>query len=117
MDTYALVEMAKGNPKFTRFNKETFAIADVILAEFYGVLLREYDEQTAEYWFRKMSPYARQVPKELLKEAVKFKFENTSQNFSFFNAVGYIYSLRNGHNFLTGDTEFEGMPNVEFVRK
>ena len=116
-DTYALVEIAKDNPKFTKFNTEHFVITDLILAEFYGVLLREYNDKTAEYWFKKMSPYAQHVPKELLKEAVKFRFKNTAKNFSFFDAVGYIYSAKNSHKFLTGDKEFEGLPGVECVKK
>ena len=115
LGTYALVEIAKDNPKFTKFNKEAFVITDIILAEFYFVTLREYDVQTAEYWFRRMSPYSQPVPKELLKEAVKFRYENTAKNFSFFDAVGYIYSLKNNHKFLTGDKEFKGLPGVEFI--
>jgi predicted nucleic acid-binding protein len=111
------VEIAKDNPKFTKFNEEAFVIPDAVLAEFYGIVLREWDEQTAEYWFRKMSPFAQQTTKELLKEAVKFRHENKDKNLSFFDAVGYVYALKNGHKFLTGDKDFEGMPNVEFVRK
>ena len=117
MDTYALMEIARDNPTFTQFNKEGFVIADPTLAEFYGVLLREFNEQTAEYWFLKMSPYAVQVSKELLKAAVKFRYESRAKNFSFFDAVGYVFAVKNGHKFLTGDKEFESLPNVKFVKK
>lgn len=117
LDTSVLVEIAKDNPKFTKFNKEAFVIPDAVLAEFYGVILRDYDEQTADYWFRKMSPFAQQTTKELLKEAVKFRHENRAKNFSFFDAVGYIHAVKNGYIFLTGDGAFEGLPNVEFVKK
>ncbi len=116
-DTYALVEIANDNPKFTKFNREEFVITDETLAEFYGVILREYDEQTAEYWFRIMSPNSQSVSKELLKEAVKFRCASTAKNFSFFDAVGYVFAKAKGYKFLTGDREFEGLPNVEFVTK
>lgn len=117
LDTSVLVEIAKANPKFAKLNKEAFVIPDAILAEFYGVVLREWDEQTAEYWFNKMSPFAQQTTKELLKEAVKFRHENKAKNLSFFDAVGYVYAVKSGHKFLTGDKDFEGLPNVEFVKK
>ena len=117
MDTSVLVEIAKANPKFAKFNKEAFVIPDAVLAEFYGVVLREWDEKTAEYWFGKMSPFAQQTTKELLKEAVKFRYHNKAKNLSFFDAVGYVYAVKNGHKFLTSDKDFEGMPSVEFVKK
>ncbi len=116
-DTYALMEIARDNPVFTKFNKEDFVVADITLAEFYSVLLREFNEQTAEYWFLKMSPYAASVSKELLKAAVKFRHENKPKNLSFFDAVGYVFAVKNGNRFLTGDKDFEGLPGVEFVKK
>lgn len=116
-DTYALMEIARDNPIFTKFNREPFVIADITLAEFYGVMLREFNGQTADYWFSKMSPFAQQTPKELLRAAVKFRYENKAKNLSFFDAVGYIFAVKNGHKFLTGDKEFEGLPDILFVKK
>lgn len=117
LDTSVLVEIARANPKFAKLNKEPFVIPDAILAEFYGVVLREWDEQTAEYWFGKMSPFAQQTTKELLKDAVLFRHKNKAKNLSFFDAVGYIYALKGGHRFLTADKDFNGLPNVELVMK
>ena len=117
LDTYALVELARANQKFVGYTTQEFVVNDITLAEFYNVILREYDEQTANYWFRMIGPNSNPVTKELLIESVKFRRINTAKNFSFFDAVGYIYSLKNGHKFLTGDKEFEGLPSVEFVKK
>lgn len=117
LDTYALVEIAKANPKFTKFNQENFIVTDETLAEFYSVILREYDEKTAEYWFRLMSPHSQSMPEELLKEAIKFRHNNRAKNFSFFDAAGYIFARAKGHKFLTGDKEFEGLDGVLFVKK
>lgn len=116
LDTYALVEIAKNNPNFIKFIEEEFLLTDLILAEFYGVMMWKFDEKTAEYWFDKMSPYSEPVGKEVLKEAVKFRRSNKTKNFSFFDAVGYIYAVKNGCKFLTGDGAFEGLPNIEFVK-
>jgi len=116
-DTYALVEIALGNKKFNKYFGQTFIITDLTLAELYSVQLRMHDEKTANYWFRVMSPYALSVSKEVLIAAVKFRHENKPKNLSFFDAVGYVFAKTKGYKFLTGDKEFEGLKNVEFVKK
>lgn len=116
-DTYALVEIAMGNQKFSQYASQEFVINDLTLAEFYNIMLREYDEATADYWFRKMSPNAKPATKELLRDAVKFRHYSKGKNFSFFDAAGYIFAKQHGYKFLTGDKEFAGLSNVEFVKK
>lgn len=116
LDTYALVEIALGNEKFTKYFNTQFLIPDLILAEFYGIELRVNNEATAEYWYHKLSPFAVPVPKEVLIQAVKFRFANKGKNLSFFDAVGYVFAKKNGLLFVTGDKAFEGIENVEFVR-
>ena len=115
LDTYALAEISKGNPKFSKYMDEDFVIADITLAEFYGIILREYDERTADYWFKKLSSYSKPATKEILIEAIKYRHKNKKKNLSFFDCVGYIFSIKNKFRFLTGDKEFEDLPNVEFV--
>ncbi len=117
LDTYALIEISNGNPKFSNYLNFDFVITDLNLVEFYSVILREYDEQTAEYWFKKLSQYTVSVDKSILKEAVKFRHEHKKLNISFFDAVGYIFSIEKGYLFVTGDKEFEHFKNVEFKKK
>ncbi len=117
LDTYALMEIYLGNEKFAEYLNLEFVINDLTLAEFYGVLLREYGEGEAEMWFKKLERYSLLVIKEILIEAIKFRHEHKKQDISFFDAVGYIFSARNGYYFVTGDKEFEGLPNVEFKKK
>ena len=117
LDTYALVEIALGNEKFTKYFDKQFVIPDLILAEFYGVELRVNNEATADYWYRKLSTYAVSLPKEALIQGVKFRFANKDKNLSFFDAVGYVFSKKNGLLFVTGDKEFEGLDGAEFVKR
>ena len=42
LDTYVLWEIAIGNPKFIHYLEEDFVVNDLILAEFYGIFLREF---------------------------------------------------------------------------
>lgn len=116
-DTYALVEIKLGNPKFKDYFKSKFVIVDLILAEFYSVLLREESEEAANYWFKKLEGYSVSVSKEILIEAVKFRYKHKISGISFFDAVGYIFALKNGYKFVTGDKEFKNLDNVEFKKK
>ena len=117
LDTYALVEIFNGNPKFADYLDKEFVITDLTLAEFYLVLLKKYDEKTAEYWFKRYSNYSVRVDKLILKEAVKFRYEHKKSGISFFDAVGYLFSIKERYIFVTGDKEFENFENVEFKKK
>ena len=117
LDTYALMEISQDNPYFNIYLDSNFVITDITLAEFYGVILRKYDEITADYWFKILEQYAVSVDKLILKEAVKFRHEHKKSDISFFDAVGYIFSIENGYVFVTGDKEFKGLKNVEFKKK
>ena len=121
LDTYILVEIVKGNPKFSIYIKNSFIIPDWILGEFYYVLLREYSEEIAEYWLKKIENNSIQVSKEIIIKAMKFRYhhkkKNKTSNISFFDAVGYIFSKENNCFFVTGDKEFKNLEDVEFVKK
>lgn len=116
LDTYVLCEIAKANTRFLSLLVNTSVINDLTLAEFYGVILREFNEQTAEYWKNKFFSYTKQVPLDVLILAVKFRKDHIKQNISFFDAVGYIFAKENGGIFVTGDKEFKNLPNVEFIK-
>lgn len=117
LDTYILIEIYLGNKKFFEYLNIEFVITDLTLAEFYGVLLRDYGEEDANLWFKKLEKYSVPIEKDLLKEAVKFRHKNKKSRISFFDAVGYIFALKNGYKFVTGDKEFESLNNVEFKKK
>jgi len=115
LDTYPLIEIAVGNEKFTSLLNEDFVITDITIGEFYYVLLQRYNEQTADFWYRKFSPYCVLVPRDIIIKAVKFRYANKDKNLSFFDCVGYTFALENNYKFLTGGNEFRNFRNVIFV--
>ena len=117
LDTYALVEIYYGNSKFLDYLNHDFVITELTLAEFYGVLYREKGKDEADLWFKKLQAYSVVVDKETLIEAIAFRYENRKKNLSFFDCVGYIFSLKKSYPFVTGDKEFENLPFVEFIKK
>ncbi|MDP2924992.1 MAG: PIN domain-containing protein [Nanoarchaeota archaeon] len=117
LDTYALMEIYNGNPKFSDYLSSNSIITGETIAEFYGVLLKEHDIEEADFWYKKLKFLVKNVSFEILVKAIKFKFENRKKGVSFFDSVGYIYSIENNLIFVTGDKEFEGLKNVEFIKK
>lgn len=114
LDTYALIELARGNKDFLSLLEKDFAIVDVIMAEFYGVVLREFSKNIADIWYKKLSSYVVDAPTDILIKAIIFRAENKKSNFSFFDCVGYVFSVENGYKFVTGDEAFKGMKGVDF---
>ena len=110
-------EISRANSKFIQLLEETCIINDLTLAEFYSIILREYNEATADYWLKKFLLYAKPVPLSILIKAVTFRKEHARGNISFFDAVGYIFAKEEGYIFVTGDKEFEDFLGVEFVQK
>ena len=91
LDTYALIEISKGNPKFSEYLNSQFILCELTLTEFYGVLFREEGEKVADYWLKKLENYTKSTSLEILIESIKFKQEHNKSNISFFDAVGYIF--------------------------
>ncbi len=116
LDTYALFEIGRDNPRYAFVFRFDFRVCDIILSEFYWVLLREGRDQEAENWLGRIRSFSESTPLPLLIEAVKFRSENKSLNLSFPDAVGYIHAKANHGTFVTGDKSFEKLPHVKYVK-
>ena len=117
LDTYALVEISNGNPRFASLLSEEIVIPDLTMAEFYGDLYRKYGLKTAEYWHRRLSLLCQTVQRDILIKAVRYRFDNKKQNLSFFDCVGYTFAQEHKIVFVTGDKEFKEKEGVEFISK
>lgn len=115
-DSYAIIELLKENPAYYRFLNEKIVITNFNLVEIYWHFLLQ-NEQIAEQVFEKFKESVVDVPDKILKEAMKFRKSHKKKDLSYADCIGYIYALNNNMKFLTGDKEFEGLGNVEFVKK
>lgn len=117
LDSYALIEMVKGNPKYEKYLDFEFFTSVFNLYEFYFSLLKDFNEQTANKYFYEFKKRVISVKDENIFAASKFKLENKKKCLSYADCIGYAMSLNLNVKFLTGDKEFEGLDNVEFVKK
>ena len=116
LDTYALIEIAEGNPTYQKYlENDTITLKDN-LAELFYFLLKKYDEETANFFLNKFSRIAVEFPITIISKAMIFRYDHKKMNFSYIDCFGYIYALENKRFFLTGDKAFKAMRNVELVR-
>lgn len=115
-DSYAIIEIIKGNFNYERFSGMNFITNALNLAEVYYYLLKETDEDTANNIIKKFNfEFIDISPKAAVNSAI-FRFKNKKLNLSYADCLGYILALNNNLIFLTGDKGFEKFNNVEFVK-
>ncbi|MFA4819661.1 MAG: PIN domain-containing protein, partial [Candidatus Aenigmatarchaeota archaeon] len=115
-DTYALIEIIKNNPNYVRFMEESIATTRFNLVELLYIVMAEKGEAKAREVFSKFKDAEIEVPDDILVKAMKFRLDNKKKNLSYVDCIGYMTALENKIRFLTGDSAFKDMPNVEFAK-
>lgn len=114
-DSYAVIEYFRGNEKYMKYFEQNDGIlTQMNLVEIHHSILRQFSEKDADEIASTFSQFVVVPSLEEIIMASKFRLQN--KNVSFVDAIGYIYAKHNGVKFLTGDKEFEKLPNVEFVK-
>lgn len=114
-DTYALVEIVKGNPRYRRYlDVGRVLLTELNLIEFYYAILRDFDEIEAKKHYFFYQPFVEEITDEVVFEAMRFRLGH--RKLSYADCIGYVMAKREGVKFLTGDAAFKGLENVEFVR-
>ena len=117
LDTYAIIEIDKGNPDYQHYSIDADAITtafNLIEAHFY--YLKNFDEKEAEEVYNIVKQIVVRIDDEIIKEANKFKLNHLKKRFSFADCIGYITARKYNARFLTGDYAFKGLESVEFVK-
>ena len=119
-DTYALIEIEKGNKNYKPYMKAEIITTKLNLIEFYNSLLVDFNEEVADRKFEVYVDNCVLVMDEDIKNGVKFRMQMRNKNKlykpSFVDCIGYVIALRFGVKFLTGDNAFKDLDNVEFVK-
>ena len=116
-DTYALIEIFKGNIKYEKYKKEVGIILNKLnLFEYTYFLIKINRENEIKEIFDKLLRFNVDYDEnDLIKSAImKFKF--LKQRLSFIDCIGYVLAKKYNAKFLTGDEKFRHKENVEFVK-
>lgn len=115
-DSYAIMALADGNPSYDNYQGMEIITSVLNIGEIYQIILRKQGKESADTWFKKINFKLLEITPEIIVEAVNFRHINKKNDFSLPDAVGYTLSLKHNLKFLTGDRQFENLPNVEFVK-
>ena len=94
----------------------TGAVSLLVVLELYFILARGGEESKANLALEKFFPLIRDLSKSLIAKAMHFKLQHKNRGLSYADAVGYAYAQEQAMPFLTLDSDFNGLPNVVFVR-
>lgn len=116
IDTYAIIEIIKGNPNYKKYTEEDFVTSIFNLYELYFNILKTEGEQIAQEYYYQFKQFLIEIADDYIFNASNFKFKNNKSDISYTDALGYTIAIDNGLKFLTGDKEFKELDNVEFVK-
>lgn len=115
-DTYAIIEILRGNPNYIKYLEYNVALTKLNLFELYYKLCGMHNQDIADMEFKKYSKSVLDFDNDVIKDAAKLKLMFRKQDLSMVDCVGYIKARQMGIKFLTGDKQFEHLPDVEFVK-
>jgi uncharacterized protein len=115
-DSYAVMELLKGNKNYDKFRDSEVVLTKLNLFEIYHNILKQFNEELAEEIIDKYKIFAIDFDENVIKDAAKFRVGNMKRKLSMTDCIGYILSKKIGIKFLTGDKEFEHFENVEFAK-
>lgn len=118
-DTYALIELYKGDPDYLKYTKSKVITTLLNIMELYNYLLKEINKDIAETKFNLYLKSCVTITPEIIKEAVEFRInfiDNTKFKISYVDAIGYTIARKLDIKFLTGDQAFKDLKGVEYVK-
>lgn len=113
-DTYAIIELIKGNLGYLKYSEEKIILTQLNLIELYYSLINNFTKEMASMIYHKFKESVVEIDDDTIFDAMQLK--RTQKNLSYADCIGYAYSKRNKLKFLTGDREFKNMQGVEFVK-
>lgn len=116
-DSYALIELIKGNSQYLKYGECVVTITLFNLVEVVYAIFNEFGEEKAHEIYKKFEDCVHDIDYEITIEALKLKQKYKKRNLSYADCIGYAFAKRHTLFFLTGDKGFEDLENVEFVRK
>jgi predicted nucleic acid-binding protein len=114
-DTYAILEIIEGNDAYEPYLDAEIVINDFVFAELCHRLMRE-NVTGADEMIEKYVPFIAHADPETIKEAMVFRIKNKEKNMSMTDCISYVMAKKLRIKFLTGDKEFEKLPQVEFIK-
>lgn len=110
-DSYAIFEIFNKNPAYEKYANEEITTSVLNIAEIHYGFLKQGEPEKSALIVARLAEFS----PALVKQAMEFRFRHKRQKLSMVDCIGYMIAKEMRIPFLTGDKEFKGLPNVEFV--
>ena len=108
--------MLKGNPNYRKYLNETINTSAFNAVELLYYMLKYHESAKVEEKYAELNLNIVEIEKNELFEAAKLRHAHKKKALSYSDCVGYTLAEKRGMKFLTGDNDFRGMGNTEFVK-
>jgi predicted nucleic acid-binding protein len=119
-DTYALIELLKGNPNYEGYSDVELVSTEFNILELTYALFRDFGPDEAAKVMKsvraKIDVMLTNDTDYINASGFRLSENRAGKKLSLVDALGYSYSRKLGIKFLTGDREFSGMENVEYAK-
>lgn len=119
-DTYALIELLKGNPNYKGYSNTDLVVTEFNLFELTYAIYRDFGQEEAANVIGTVRTKVEVIPTDdsdyLKASDFRSSANKTGKKLSLVDALGYSCSRKLGIKFLTGDKEFSEMENVEYAK-
>ncbi|MFH1224439.1 MAG: PIN domain-containing protein [Candidatus Diapherotrites archaeon] len=116
LDSYALIEILRGNPRYAAIAEYTAVSTVANLVEVAYCLLYEFPKEKVSEMVNSLGIKVLDVRADHVMQVAEFRKEHSKKGFSYIDCIGYVLAKESRLPFVTGDRQFEGMPNVEFIK-
>lgn len=113
-DTYALIEIIKGNPHFRGYLNLVTTLYN--LAELYYHCLHDHSPEVADFYLDLYTPFLVPITPTSIQLGMQLKLQYKHEKLSYVDCLGYAVAKELGIPFLTGDQKFNDKENVEFMK-
>lgn len=119
-DTYAIIEILKGNENYRHYIDLELGTTEFNLFELTYFLVRDYGKSKALKILSKVKLEFELVDvtdKDFVNASeFRLQMKKIGKQLSLVDCLGYTVAKRLNVKFLTGDNEFKDLENVEFVK-
>jgi len=115
-DTYALLELIRGNKNYEPYLDKILLVTQLNLMELYYSLLKNEGMKTANELYDFFSTRTIPISNLSIVYGMHFKLKFAKEKLSYVDCVGYALAHLMKIKFLTGDQKFENKKNVEFIK-
>ncbi|MBO3753829.1 MAG: PIN domain-containing protein [Candidatus Brockarchaeota archaeon] len=115
-DTYAIIEIIRGNANYEKYVGSSMIITKLTLFELVYYLLKNFKKPVVKRYLAAYGRFVQEFDEPVILESAVIKLKFKDRNLSMTDCVNYVLARFLGVKLLTGDEKFKDLENVEFIK-